>query len=282
VIDLHCHVLPAIDDGPASHEEAIALVVAARAAGAERLVATPHVSWRYHNDSSTIAAALAELTGRLGADAGVRIQPGAEIAFTLLGELVPEELGRLGLGGGRWLLLEPPSSPIAPGLAEAVADLHSRGHGVVIAHPERCQVFHRNPALLQSLVGEGALTSITAGSLVGRFGNTVRRFAMGLFEAGLAHNVTSDFHSTQRRPPGTQSELQQAGFAALADWLTHDVPAAILDGHDVPPRPSHTPPAPSAKRQGRWHRWRARPPREPDAAGGHDTPATASTGGSTR
>jgi protein-tyrosine phosphatase len=138
-----------------------------------------------------------------------------------------------------------------------VDDLQARGHRVMLAHPERCAVFHRDPALLQSLVDEGALASITAGSLVGRFGGVVRRFALALFEAELVHNVASDFHSIVRRPPGAVGELEQAGLGGFADWLTQDVPAAILDGREIPPRPAVT--VPTAASKNRWRKWRRQP-----------------------
>ena len=82
------------------------------------------------------------------------------------------------------------------------------------------------------------LTSITAGSLVGRFGAPARRFALRLVDEGMVHNVASDAHDEIRRPPGVVMELEQAGLAPLAEWLTQSVPAAILDGGEIPRRPA--------------------------------------------
>jgi protein-tyrosine phosphatase len=260
VIDLHCHVLPGVDDGPETVEESLALVAAAQATGAERLVATPHVSSQFYNESATITRAVSELNARLAvtpASAAIEVLSGAEIALARVPELDPDELRRLGLGGGSWLLLEPPASVFAPGMAATIDDLQARGHRVVLAHPERCPIFHRDPPLLQALVDEGALTSITAGSLVGRFGGVVRRFALALFEANLVHNVASDFHSIVRRPPGAVGELEQAGLGELADWLTHDVPAAILESREIPRRPAVT--VAMAPSKNRWRKWRRQP-----------------------
>jgi protein-tyrosine phosphatase len=92
--------------------------------------------------------------------------------------------------------------------------------------------------MLRELVGEGILTSITAGSLVGRFGGEVRRFATALAREGLIHNVASDTHDTVNRPPGVAAELRAAGLEPLADWLIEQVPAAILSGAEIPPRPA--------------------------------------------
>ena len=253
MIDLHCHVLPGIDDGPETIEGSLALVRAAAASGTRVMVATPHVNWHYPNAAATIARLTSELNKRLRIEGiAVEIRTGAEIAMTRAAEIGPDELDRLRLGGGPWVLLEPPFTPIVTGLDGVVAALQSAGHRVVLAHPERCPAFHRDPSVLESLVQAGVLTSITAGSLVGRFGGEVRRFARRLVEQGLVHNVASDAHNTIKRPPGMASELGEAGLGALADWLTRAVPAAILSGEEIPARPDL--PAAGEGRRSHWRR----------------------------
>ncbi len=255
VIDLHCHVLPEIDDGPATIEDALAVARAAATAGARTVVATSHVSWQYRNDAGTIARLVGELTARLRSDGvALEVLTGAEIAMTLVGDIDAQELARLTIGGGRWLLVEPPFSPVVTGLDVIVHDLQHQGYGVLLAHPERCPAFHRDRGMLEALVGNGVLTSITAGSLVGRFGEPVRRLALELVRDGLVHNVASDAHDSVRRPPGTAGEIEAAGLVGLGDWLTRAVPEAILAGGAIPPRPDwETPPAPPVWRA-RWHR----------------------------
>jgi len=256
VIDLHCHVLPGIDDGPETIAGSLALARAAVDAGVRTLVATPHVNWRYPNDAATIAAAVGELSERLVAEGvALELRTGAEVAMTQLSTIARGELERLRLGGGEWLLLEPPFSPVAPALKAIVEDLLARGERVLLAHPERCPAFHRDPRLLGSLVHGGALTSITAGSLVGRFGETVRRFAIGLVQEELVHNVASDAHDVADRAPGIATELEQAGLTPLADWLTESVPAAILDGGPIPARPLFAGPSSRQARHLRLRRW---------------------------
>jgi protein-tyrosine phosphatase len=239
VIDLHCHVLPGIDDGPGSIEGSLALARAAEAAGTRTIVATPHVSWRCPNKAHTIARLVDELNARLTVEkVALVVRTGSEIAMTRLPDIEPEELSELGLGGGRWLLVEPPFVPVATGLDTLLLGLQRRSHRIVLAHPERCQAFHRDRSMLEALVRAGVLTSITAGSLVGRFGGEVRRFALTLVRDGMVHNVASDAHDHAKRPPGMAAELQQAGLAPLADWLTRQVPAAILEDREIPPRPT--------------------------------------------
>lgn len=256
MIDLHTHVLPGIDDGPETIEGSLALVRAAAASGTRVMVATPHVNWHHHNDAARIAKLTGELNERLGLEEiPVEILTGAEIAMTRVEEIQPQELERLGIGGGRWILLEPPFTPIVTGLDGVVTALQSAGHRVVLAHPERCPALHREPQMVESLVRSGVLTSVTAGSLVGRFGGEVRRFARRLVDQGLVHNVASDAHDAVKRPPGMAAELAEAGYGALADWLTRAVPAAILSGEEIPAHPN-----PPAAREGRPRgiRWRRR------------------------
>jgi protein-tyrosine phosphatase len=238
VIDLHTHVLPGIDDGPETIEGSLAMARVAAADGTRVMVATPHVNWYHHNDAATIARLTDQLNERLQMEGiAVEIRTGAEIAMTRAAEIESGELERMRLGGGPWVLLEPPFTPIVTGLDGVVMALQSAGHRVVLAHPERCPALHREPQVVESLVRNGVLMSVTVGSLVGRFGGEVRRFARRLVEQGLVHNVASDAHDAVRRPPALAGDLREVGLGGLADWLTQGVPAAILSGAEIPSRP---------------------------------------------
>jgi protein-tyrosine phosphatase len=241
LIDRHCHVLPGIDDGPATIESAVALVRDAREDGIGTIAATPHVDWwQPELNSRRIHAAVKELQARLDAAAvAVRIVPGAELAGTRALDLDDAELRRLTLGGAGWLLLESPiSSALAPGFAAIARSLVARGHRVLLGHPERSALFLRSPKLLDELVAEGMLVQVTAGSLTGRFGRTVRNCALALVERGSAHVVASDGHNASR-PPRIARELGATGIdPALASWLAQDVPSALLAGERPPPRPA--------------------------------------------
>jgi protein-tyrosine phosphatase len=256
MIDLHCHVLAGIDDGAVTVADSVALARCSQERGVEQIVATPHVSWSYDNSAETIARLVEQTNVALtAAGSTVSVLAGAEIAMTRAVDIRAEELARLTLGGGRWLLIECPFSNSVAGLDALVADLQEEGYGVVLAHPERCPALASDPALLESLLRSGVLASITAGSLVGRFGGTVARFARELMDAELVHNVASDAHDLERRQPGIAAELEQAGFGALTDWLAEEVPAAILSGAEtIPPRPPVAIRPPEPARARRW--WR--------------------------
>lgn len=253
MIDLHCHALWGIDDGPATIEDSLALARAEAAAGTRLLIATPHVSWEFRNDAATIAQLVAELNARLVAEGiELEVRAGAEIATTRVGDIPAEDLPALSLGGGGCLLIEPPFTPIVAGIDMLIYGLQRDGYRVLLAHPERCMAFHRDRGILDALVGAGVLTSITAGALVGRFGRDVRRFALQLFRDEMVHNVASDAHDDVRRPPGLVAELEEAGLAPLTEWLTQGVPEAILAGSAIPRRPFFDLEEPRGRLRGRW------------------------------
>jgi protein-tyrosine phosphatase len=245
MIDLHCHLLPGIDDGPPDIEGSLAMARRALRAGIETVVATPHVNSRYPNEPRTIAEGLANVREALAREQlELDVRPGAEIAVSYLAETDTSGIGALSLGGGGWLLIEPPFATVASGLVTAVQGLLWDGHRVVLAHPERCPAIHRDPSIVRTLVDDGVLMSLTAGSLAGRFGSQARRLALALLREEMAHNVTSDSHDAGNRPPSIAPEVQQAGFGDLLGWLSEEVPSAILAGGPVPVRP------PRAARQG--------------------------------
>ncbi|WP_205695520.1 tyrosine-protein phosphatase [Conexibacter sp. SYSU D00693] len=243
MIDLHCHVLPGIDDGPEDLEEALGLCRAQVAAGITTVVATPHVAWEFpDNDAARIAAGVASVRDALAREElDLQVLPGAEVALTQAAELDDEELRALTLGGGPWLLLEPPLSPAAPDFEFVLQGLAARGHRLLVAHPERIPAFLRDREVVERCVAEGMLMQVTAGSFVGRFGRDVQRFAMGMLQDGLVHNVASDAHGPSlRRPPGVREQLERVGYGDWVDHLCRAVPEALLAGTE-PPEPPEQP-----------------------------------------
>lgn len=241
MIDLHFHLLPGIDDGPAHIGGSVELAEAAVAAGVRTIVATPHVSPEYPNRPEAIERLAGKVAERLE-QAGVEVEVHAagELAAGAIEELSGAQLRALTLGAGRWLLLECPFARDADRFEAAARRLQGRGFDVLLAHPERSAPFQREPERIAALVDEGMLCSLTAGSLVGRFGETARTTALTLADAGLVHNVASDAHNTGRRPPGAQEQIAAAGLGHLARWLTVDVPGALLAGGSVPAQPDAT------------------------------------------
>jgi len=240
VIDLHCHALPGVDDGPATTADALALLRAALAAGTATVVATPHVSPRFPTTADTIAAGVEAL--RAVAPPGIELLAGAEVAHEPALELPDTELRRLTLGDSRTLLLESPLSPaVGPVFERCVDELQGRGYRVLLAHPERAPLFLNQPQRLRALVEGGALCSLTASALSGRFGQGAKWFALELLRDGLAQSVDSDAHDVHGRPPGLRAGLQAAadmlpGIPAM--WLARDVGAALLADAPIPAQPA--------------------------------------------
>jgi protein-tyrosine phosphatase len=181
---------------------------------------------------------------------------GAEVSLGKAAKLDDATLAELCLGSGGYLLVECPYRSIDIDIEGILRDLQARGFTPVLAHPERCPIFQRDPTRLARLVNGGALCSITAASLTGGFGGTVRRFAIDLLSDGLVHNVASDAHDHLHRPPDIASgfasvEADVPGIGGQASWFTVTAPVAIVTGREsLPPRPDPPPRAPVS----RWRR----------------------------
>ena len=256
MIDLHSHLLPGIDDGPATMDDALEMARVAVAAGITDVACTPHMNAYYPTPAEWIVESVTEMRVALqGAGIPLRVHPGAEIRLDWFAELGDEELLAASLGGtGRWILLEMPFEGWPLDLGLILDGLAVRGIGGVLAHPERCAAVQRAPDRLWDPVGRGALVQINAGSLTGEHGRTVERTARALVAAGLCHLLASDGHSAEWRPPGMADGLAVAAGvlgrepAEVSD-LVSETPAKILAGEKVSPSPrtpSRTPPAPAS------------------------------------
>jgi protein-tyrosine phosphatase len=243
VIDLHCHLIPGIDDGPPTLAESLEMARTAVAGGIRQAVATPHVDHRWGVEPREIASAVARLRSELATNGiALDVLPGAELALSRFPELDKTELDAVRLGGGPYLLIESPHTVAAGDFHRFVEALARNGEPIVLAHPERCPTFLRRPDRLRTLMAEGVLCSVTAAALEARFGEEVRRFAVDLLAEGLAHNLASDSHDAVRRPPELLSALRAAeaylpGVLGQAEWLTREVPEAIVRGSSLPQRP---------------------------------------------
>ncbi len=257
MIDLHCHILPRVDDGAGSLEESLEMAAAALADGTRAIAATPHVRDDWPTEAATMERLVAEVRAAL-AEAGLPLEllTGAELAFDRVGRLDGAELGRLGLGGNpRCLLVEPPYVEWPLSLGRIVQDLAARGFVPVIAHPERNPEIQAEPERLRPLVLGGALVQVTAASVDGRLGRRARASAFELLDRGLAHVVASDAHSAGGRGVGLAAAAEAIGDEQLARWVTEDVPGALVSGRPVPARPGRSVEPDRSRR--RWS-WRAR------------------------
>jgi protein-tyrosine phosphatase len=239
MIDLHSHVLPGVDDGPADLEGSLAILRAAAEDGIVKLAATPHVRDDYPTTASTMERLVDQVNAAARtADIPVQVLPGAEIDLARLDVLEDSEIARFGLGGNaRLLLLEFPYVGWPVGLADRVFRLATQGYEVVLAHPERNADVQAQPERLRQLVDAGVWIQLTAASMDGRLGRRTEACARALLDARLAHLVASDAHAPSVRAVGMTAAVDSLGDDALGRWLTSVVPAALLSGARVPPRP---------------------------------------------
>jgi len=244
MVDLHCHLLPAIDDGPVNVDFSIALAREAVAAGIATTAATPHIRSDDSLEPSRLRGEVDSFRRALeAAEVPLHVVTGGEVTVARARTLGDADLRSVCLDEGRYMLVESPYSTAGGELELAVEELLERGVRPILAHPERSATFLERPDRLRALVERGVLCSVTAGSMSGYFGATVRRFTARLLERGLVHNVATDAHDHFLRAPWLLSgfaamEQDLPGISAQAPWYTSTVPEAILADGDIPPRPA--------------------------------------------
>ncbi len=240
MIDLHAHVLPGVDDGPAALGPALEMCRMATADGCTQLVATPHQRrdpWPT-DDPAQLAAVLTALSAATGGRPTLHLGGEVRVDSELLEEL--DAAGRAGiqtLAGSRYILLEFDPGGFGPEPVELIRDVRARDLVPVVAHPEITPFFWRadeNP--LPRMVEAGALLQITGASVAGDFGRAPRERAWELLEAGLVHFVASDAHRPDWRPPGL-SRARRAIAAQLGEevarLLTETNPLAVVENRAI-------------------------------------------------
>ena len=246
MIDLHAHVLPGLDDGPADVPGAVALARAAVAAGTQVMAATPHIDHRHGVDALALPGLVAGLAAELARQSiPLTLRAGGELAPERALDLSVEDLDAIALGDGGCVLLECPFSESGTLISNLHRHIAARGHRILLAHPERSPTFVGRPERIEELIDRGAFVQVTAASLLGHFGRTVERFSRVLLERGLVHVVASDAHDARGRAPVAPAVLAAAGLGdELVEFLTDHAPAALLDGRPVP-----APPLPPPRRR---------------------------------
>lgn len=239
MIDLHCHILPALDDGPQTLDQAIAMCRVAENDGVKTIVATPHYRSDIHDVSPHRIADVVQTLNREIRERGiaVTILAGAEIAISpeVVGLLTPG--GDLTLNRSRYFLAEFSPLSVPPGWDVLLRNFLHAGLIPIIAHPERNIWFMNHPEALAAAVNTGIKIQITAMSLTGGFGPAVRRFCTRILQQDLVHVIASDGHSDSMRPPLLSRAVRQAASVvglpqALAMVTT--IPGAVIENRLFP------------------------------------------------
>jgi protein-tyrosine phosphatase len=236
MVDLHCHILPGLDDGPATMEESMAMVESAIADGITHVVATPHSSTEYFFDFAHVRQLRDELQAKTGER--LRIATGCDF------HLSPENLSSLRKDARRYcinerdyLLVEFNEFSIPPSMDQTLHAIQLAGVQPVITHPERNGILRAHPERLKKWVRQGCFTQVTGGALTGGFGAGAQQDALRWIGLGLIHFVASDAHNTRGRPlrlqPAYDMVLDRFG-QEKARALFQDNPLAAFEGRQLP------------------------------------------------
>lgn len=252
MVDLHCHILPGVDDGPGTVEESLAMAESAIADGITHVVATPHSSDAHFFDFAQVRRLADELQARIGGR--LKLATGCDF------HLNPENLESLRanaphycINQGSYLLVEFNEVSIPPSMDTALHQIQLAGLRPVITHPERNAILRSHPARLKKWVRQGCFAQITGGALTGVFGPDAQKVALQWIGEGLIHFVASDAHNTRMRPLRLQAARdvvadQFGGEKARALFLEN--PLAAFEGRELPHVPElEDAPAPARRKR---------------------------------
>ena len=256
VTDIHCHLLPGIDDGAKSWVESLQMAQQAVAEGITTAIVTPHqLGANSQNRGETIRQLTAEFQRLLSEHAiPLRVLPGADVRIDtdMIQRLVSGDCLSLG-DHRRHVLLELPHELYLP-LQPVLEQLHRIRMVGILSHPERNQGILRQPELIPQLISAGCLMQITADSLVGTFGPAPQRFSEMMLRNGWVHFLATDAHSPRSRRPriaAARRRVAELAGGAYAEAVCCTNPAAVAAGAACPALPD-------VRRGGFWSRLLAR------------------------
>jgi len=206
VIDIHCHILPGIDDGPSDIQESIKMAEIAARDGITKIVATPHIKNTLHSVSS-IKNSIARLNKRLGELAiSVEILQGADVHAMLDISL----LKGYTINNTQYILVEFPHSHLPNSMKEVLFKMMVQGYRPIITHPERNMSVLKDPRAIFELINGGVLAQITADSIIGTFGVDIQECSRYLLKKNMVRFIATDAHSSHHRKPVLSQGLKAA------------------------------------------------------------------------
>jgi protein-tyrosine phosphatase len=236
MIDVHCHILPGLDDGPENIETSLAMAESAIADGITHVVATPHSSNQYFFDYSRVRTLREELQEKIGDKLILASGCDFHINPENLDEL-REDAPRFCINQRDYLLVEFNEYSIPPAMDQTLHEIQLLGLRPVITHPERNAILRLQTERLAKWVRHGCFIQVTAGSITGVFGPGAQKDALRWVAGGLVHIVASDAHNTRGRPlklqPAFDVVREQFG-EDKARALFVENPMAAFEGRDLP------------------------------------------------
>lgn len=244
MIDLHCHILPGLDDGARDLDQAVEMARIAHEDGIEIIVGTPHLfNGSFAYDDLGVFEEKRELLERAltAGDVPLKVLSGAEVHITHdLVASVRRHRERLVLAGGSYIFIEFPHDHVFQGVKDLFFELMSERVTPIIAHPERNMAFARFPKQLYDLVEMGALAQVNGGSLLGHYGPDSEAAALRFLELGLVHFLSSDGHNIHSKPPRLAAAAERAAVVVgrdKASALVRDNPRAVIEDREIPFHP---------------------------------------------
>jgi len=236
MIDIHCHILAEVDDGPTSWEVSQEMCRLAAADGIEHMVATPHANDRYHYDREYLTQLRDHLQQLIGPVPRLSLGCDFHMSYENLQDVMvhPE---RYLIEGGRYLLVELSNYSIPVQIEETYTRMRQIGITPIITHPERNPMLQRTPQRVLQWVELGCAVQVTASAFTGRWGEAAGRMAHWLLEREALHVLATDAHDVKHRPPilsAAREVVEDLSGADLARALVDDNPRAIVTGKPLP------------------------------------------------
>jgi protein-tyrosine phosphatase len=241
VIDIHCHILPEVDDGPKSWDIAVEMCRMAVADGITHTVATPHANDRYVYDRAYLSGLLDQLREKVGSPLRFSLGCDFHLSFENL-ERVLEQPHTYTIGETNYLLIELSNFSVPTQLSECFTRLGDRGLTPILTHPERNPILQQTPQRILEWAEQGCLVQVTASALTGFWGERPEIIARWLLDRSAVHVLSSDAHDTKRRIPNlsaARAVAKNIAGAEYADALVEGNPGAIVNNLPIPysPRP---------------------------------------------
>jgi protein-tyrosine phosphatase len=251
MVDIHCHILPGLDDGPESFDMALAMAEMAIIDGITHVIATPHADSAYAFDPALVRDRRDELQARFAGRLVLATGCDFHMSFDNIGDLRVQP-SKYTLNQKNYLLVEFNDFSIPPGMDQALHQIQLYGATPIITHPERNPVLRSKPERIYRWVRQGCYVQITAQSMLGRFGSQAQAAAEEWLRGGIVHFFASDAHNVTSRPlrlTEAREKVADREGAEVAQALFVDNPRAVFDGKPlpyVPELPEHRGQAPGA------------------------------------
>jgi protein-tyrosine phosphatase len=235
VIDIHCHILPCLDDGSKSWDITLEMCRIAVADGIKHIVATPHANEQYSYNRNEVRERIIELDRQVGAQLQFSIGCDFHLSYDNIEDAIAHPQ-KYTIAAKQYLLVELSDFFVPSQMSEVFFRLMTAGMIPIITHPERNPNLQRQPEPIFDWVKAGCLVQLTASSLTGRWGAEARSVSMLLLKENAVHVLATDAHDTKHRPPvlSEAREFIARGFGQLlAQALVEENPEAIINGRPL-------------------------------------------------